>query len=396
MIYLRYILYPLLFVMLVWKSYSQENPAFSLQLAEKLVKGGLENVAVKEEGKNVYIFYENRMFRWEPDALRFVFKEAGACFPDSAKIHAVVLHHHLPLTVVSGNSFEITGFSFQTDSVRKVLRGIRTKNRSFGRIDLTLLPGLAAQFGNYDHPVEWQVSLSPVLSTSLWRGNLLSARVIIPIHSELQQEEENQVRLGTVAMNQLVRLRKELFVNFSAGMFSYRNKISSEQEFERYGIHADARKYFLNSRLCAGGYAGVTGQSRMSKGVLDYWPLDRALYGVYSEYRDPVYHLNTKITAGKFLYDDFAVRLDLNRQFKEVSIGFFALKSDYGYNGGFSFVIPIAPRKQFRPAPARVGLANYYKFEYRASSVHPSAVVYQTDEDLDEKLHFLNAGGWVN
>jgi len=361
-------------------------------LTDKLIKKGLENIAVKKSGKDIYIFYENRRYRWEPDAINEIFKETGNSYNDSSRIHVVPLHHHIPFTVISGNIQGLNDITFNTDSVQKLLHRLKTKNRSYGKIDLVFLPGFMVQFGNYDHPVEWQVNLTPILRASLWKGMTLSARATIPLHSELQQYEENKIRLGTVALNQLFRLPKNVFLNLSTGLFTYPNKISSELEYERYGFNSDLRKYFLNSDLCVGGNLGVTGQARLSKGVLDYWPMDRVNYSIYGEYRDPVYNVTTRLTAGKFLYDDFAVRFDLSRQFREVTIGFFALKSDFGYNGGFSFIIPIAPRRQLKPAPVRVGLSNYFKWEYQASSVHPSASIYQTDSDLDDKMRFLNAG----
>lgn len=363
-------------------------------LSAILTKKGFENIAVQQSGKDLYVFFEDRLYRWEPDGINEIFSRARASVKDSLRIHLIPMHDRTPLTMISGNSSSPYNYqiAFNTDSVKSILKQTRLKHSSLGKIDIILLPGIKVQFGNYDHPVEWQVSLSPILQTSLWKGMLFSARVFIPLHSELQQTEENQVRLGTVTINQLFRLPKNMFLNLTTGIFSYPNRISSSVDYQRYGVNADLRKYFLNSNFCAGGYAGYTGQGRLSNGIVDYWPLDRVTFGIYSEYREPKYNLTTRITAGKFLYDDYAVRLDFSRQFREVSVGFFALKSELGYNGGFNFRIPIAPRRQFKPAPVRVSLARYFDWEYSATTVHPSAVTIDTGYDLDEKMRFLNAG----
>jgi hypothetical protein len=381
----------MIFVMLTGFSALAQNEVTN-SLSSSLIQKGFENVAVKQAGKEVYIFFEDRRYRWDPEGIQVVFKEAKAAIKDSSRIHLIPMHHRTPITIVSGNSYDSPDYSihFRTDSVKSIFREARPKNSSLGKIDIILLPGFRVQFGNYDHPVEWQVSLSPILQTSLWKGMLLSAKVFVPLHSELQQNEENQVRLGTVAINQLFRLPKDFFFNLSTGVFTYPVRISSSLDYQRYGFNGDLRKYFLNSNLCTGASVGYTGQERFRNGVLDYWPMDRVTYAVYSEYREPKYNLRTKITAGKFLYDDYAVRLDFSRQFKEVSVGFFALKSEFGYNGGFNFSIPIAPRKQLKPALARISMARYFNWEYSATTVHPSAATVETGYDLDDRMRFLH------
>jgi hypothetical protein len=289
----------------------------------------------------------------------------------------------------SGNLFNV---SSDIDSLNIFLRKTRLQHKSFRKIDLIFLPGINMQFGNYDNPVEWQLSISPTIQTSLWKGMLLSAQMLIPLYNELQQSDENRIRPGIVAIDQLFRLPKDVFLNTSVGIFSYQNKISSEEIYQRYGFYNDIRKYFFNSNFCSGGYLSFTGQIRYGKGVLDYWPPDKFTYGLYGEYRQTKYDLTTRLTAGKYLYNDFAIRLDVSRQFKEVSIGFFVLKSDLGYNGGFNFIIPLSPRKQLKPSFFRINLARYFNYEYDATSVYPGAATLETNSDLDETMHHFNSG----
>ncbi len=390
------------------KVFSQKSPDREDTFARKLANKGFENIAITGNKNDVYIFVENRVFRWEAEALGIILKEALNTFSDSTNLHIVPLHLQIPLTIISGSVKDyrdqtITGkegafsgdpitISFDTDPVKSIFGKIKLQSQSLRKIDIFLLPGFRVQFGNYSNPVEWQVNLSPILQTSLWKGMLFSAQVLIPFHSELQQPGENKTKLGTVAVNQLFRLPKNVFLNLSTGVFAYTNRISAGYAYQRYGFHADIRKYFLNSKLCAGGFLGYTGQMLFNKGILDYWPLDRLTFGLYGEYRDPRYDVNTRLAAGKFLFNDYAVRLDISRQFKEASIGFFALKSDFGFNGGFNFIIPISPRKRLKPSVARVNMASYFKWEYTSSTVNPSATTYQTGDDLDETMRFFNTG----
>lgn len=387
---------------------SQEQYKTQNTLIQKLESDGFENIGVKQINNDVYIFYENRVYRWEIDGIKKILNEASDSFNDSTNLHIVPFHRQVPITMVttriseyrkflhhepnsnySGNLFKV---SFDTDSISGFLKQVKLQNKSFRKIDLILLPGFKVQFGNYDNPIEWQINISPIIRTSLWKGMLFSAQMLIPLHSELQQPDENKTRLGTVAIDQLFRLPKNVFLNVSSGIFSYPNRISSVINYERYGLHTDLRKYFFNSSLCAGTYMGYTGQMRFSKGILDYWPLDKFTFGIYGEYREPKYDLTTRISVGKFLYNDYAVRMDISRQFKEVSIGFYALKSEIGTNGGFNIIIPISPRKHFKPGLFRIDLERTLQWEYAATTVYPSATRYKTNSDMDETMHNYSSG----
>lgn len=385
---------------------SQELQSIQNLLIRDLVKDGFENVGVKQEKKEVYVFYENRAYRWEIDGLTRVLNHAANSFGDTTILHIVPLHEQVPVTVVTTRvgdykkilaqqtandlSFKAIGVELNTDSMISVRKGIRLQNKSAKRIDLVFLPGFRVQLGNFDNPVEWQFSISPILQSSLWKGNLLTAQLFIPLHNSLQQTFESNTRLETATINQLFRLPKNVFINLSSGIFSFRNKIDSYADYKRYGFVSDMRKYFLNGRLCAGGYLGLTGYITFSSGYFNYWPLEKLNYALYCEYRNPTYDFTTRLTAGKFLYDDLAVRFDLSRQFKELNLGLFVLKSEFGTVGGFNFIIPISPKKLMKPSSFRVNLAKYFFWEFRESTVDPSAATLNTNYDLNETVRNLN------
>ena len=396
----------LCFFILLTDLRSQELQSRQNLLIRDLIKDGFENVGVKQEKDDVYVFYENRAYRWEIDGLSRVLNHAANFFGDTTILHIVPLHEQVPVTIVTttvGNykktltqqtandlSVHAIRVDLNTDSVSSIRKGIRLQNKSAKRIDLIFLPGLRVQLGNFDNPVEWQFSISPILQSSLWKGNLLTAQLFIPLHNSLQQSFEGNTRLETATINQLFRLHKNVFFNISSGIFSFRNKIDSYADYKRYGFVSDMRKYFLNGRFCAGGYLGLTGYITYSSGYFNYWPLEKINYALYCEYRNPTYDFTTRLTAGKFLYDDLAVRVDLSRQFRELNLGLFVLKSEFGTVGGFNFIIPISPKKLMKPSYFRVNLAKYFNWEFRESTVDPSAATLNTNYDLNETVRNLN------
>jgi len=391
------------------------NPQKSL--VDKLVKAGFENVGIYQQNKDVYLFYENRLYRWEIDGLKAVIQTSAASLGDSVRLHVVPLYNQVPVAVVSTGIKAYKGMiskdsgdislagsllvSQNSDSVRTIQKSLHLQNTPFRKFDLIFLPGLRIQYGNFSNPLEKRISISPIVQTSLWKGNLLSAEVLIPLFNDLQQHFEGDIRLETATINQLFRLPKNLFIYASAGIFPYTNRLTSLVNYKRYGFSTEVRKYLLNGKICTGGTFGLTGYMDYGGGNLNYWPLNQVNYSFYAEYREPVLNLTSRLTAGKFLYRDHAVRVDLNRRFHELTIGVFVIKSNLvsefasmgietGTVGGVSMTIPISPRKASKPKSFRMNLAKYFDWEYRERTVDSVATTFKTNNDWNETVQNLN------
>lgn len=135
----------------------------------------------------------------------------------------------------------------------------------------------------------------------------------------------------------------------------------------------------------------------IGEGYFNYVPNDNKFnYTFFGEYREPKYDFTTRVTAGKFLYDDKAVRVDISRQFRELVIGLFVIKStlhsagETGTVGGFNVIIPIAPKKALKPSKFRVNLSRYFNWEFRERTIDPLATTYRTNRDWNETFKNLN------
>jgi hypothetical protein len=384
----------------------QEQQSRQNQFVKELINEGFENVGIKQDKGEVYIFYENSAYRWEMDGLSRILKQAAHSFNDTTVLHIVPLHYQVPITVVTTRpgeykrnlTHQATGdlaekavtVGLNTDSLNAVRKETSFQNKSVRKLELIILPVIGIQLGNFSNPVEWMFGISPILQTSLWKGNLLTAQIVLPLHNSLQQPYAGNARLETATINQLFRLPDNVFINLSSGLFSFHKRISSIADYKRYGFVSDMRKYFLNGRISAGGYLGLTGYITYTSGYFNYWPLDKFNYAFYGEYRNPTYDFTTRLTAGRFLYDDYAVRLDFSRQFRELNLGLFVIKSEFGTVGGFNFIIPLSPKRMMKPSFFSVNLAKYFNWEFRESTVDPSAATLNTNYDLNETARNLN------
>ena len=407
------ILITLYFIFIAASTMAQETVNSQKLLVEKMVKAGFENVGIYQHKNDIYLFYENRLYRWEIEGLSKLIQSAVSELSDSTRLHVIPLYNQIPVAVVTtgiqdykkmisgenanhplANSISVI---LNSDSVRAIQKSLSLQNSPSRKLDLIFLPGLRFQYGNLSNPWEKRISISPILQTSLWKGNLLSAEVLIPLYNDLQQHYEGDIRLETATLNQLFRLPKNLFIYTSAGIFSYTARLTSSINYKRYGVSTEVRKYLLNGRICAGGNIGLTGYLDYVGGTLNYWPLDQVNFALYTEYREPTFDLATRLTVGKFLYNDYAVRLDLKRRFHESTFGVFILKSNYkaspsetGTVGGISLTLPISSRKATKPAPFRMKLAKYFDYEYRERTVDPLATTYRTNNDWNETVLNLN------
>ncbi|MCK9411667.1 MAG: YjbH domain-containing protein [Prolixibacteraceae bacterium] len=404
----------LLLLLLIVKGTKAQERSNSLDsLTRTIVREGFESVGIHQNKNDVYLFYENRLFRWEIDGLSRILKVASSSLSDSTILHVVPMHYEVPVAVITTavldykrnkelptgdyHANNLAHTELNGDDLNSIRKSLKFQNRPFGKIDLFFLPGFGLTLGNYDNPFRLKFSISPILQTSLWKGSVVSVQVNVPVYNELQQKDESRVRLETAMLNQLVRLPKDLFIYGSAGIFAFPNRISSDIIYQRYGLAADVRKYFFNGRFCTGFSGGYTSLMYFGEGYFNYVPNDTKFnYTFFGEYREPKYDFTTRVTAGKFLYDDTAVRVDISRQFHELAIGLFVLKStlhsdgETGTVGGFNIIVPIAPRKALKPSKFRVNLARYFNWEFRERTVDPLATTYRTNRDWNETFRNLN------
>ena len=271
---------------------------------------------------------------------------------------------------------------FDIDPIWNDLMNEEEYNSSNTKFDITLRPTVAAQFGEFNDPVKWQLNLVPGITTGFWEGMNLNYEVIVPIHNQLSPLEDS-VRTGLAVFNQIMRLPNSLFVSTSLGYFTK----------NRYGLDMEGKQYFLNGNINIGMNLGYT--SYLSFAGFNYYYSDKFdLTGsVSGEFRIPEFDLSFNITAGKFLYGDKSIRFDLIKEFGEVNITFTLIKSTNGsFNGGFGIMVPIFPDQYCQPGLIRVRPDEYFSLNYMGKNNYSDLVgeQYDTGNSLSLFLKKLN------
>ncbi len=256
------------------------------------------------------------------------------------------------------------------------------ENQSDFRIDLTIHPGFKGQFGDYDNPVRAQINIIPELRTSWWKGMELNIQTIIPIYNEFKGEGD-YIRPGIVSMGQTLKINETTFFASTLGYFTE----------NRYGADFSVMKVFNNGNILLRGNAGYTGYLSIYQNKYYYSDLYLFTYNMSMKYRINKYDLTIGLTTGKFLYEDKSIRLDINRQFGETEVGFFAVRSfDGNTNGGFNFSIPIFPPRYSTPSFIRIRPAENFRWEYRVKGEISSlvGVTYNTGNNFEKEFYRYN------
>lgn len=400
-IYTNFILVILLFVLSNNRINAVSNSDIREEVAKVLIKNGFENIRIKIDDRNFILAYENRVDRFELDGIRDVIFAVIPLLNDYDNIVLVPLNRKIPLVYIKANinsclaykSKKITGPQFaseliitlNTDEVYTDLLNEREYNESDFKFDIAVKPTVQFEFGPYNHPVMGQVNIVPEIMSSWWKGMGVNYEFIVPAYSDPSfGTREDSVHTGVVALNQVFRLPNALFLSGTAGFFTQ----------NRYGVDLEISKYWLNGDLNLSGNLGYTSFASFS-GMrrLLYSDIFTMTGSISAQYRIEKYNLIVGVMVGKFLLGDESIRLDINREFNEIEIGFFAIRSRTDItNGGINLSIPIFPSRYWNPGIVRIRTADSFSFSYavRSNSNDFIGLRYDTDNRLnifDKKLN---------
>jgi len=374
--------------------FPDSNPNIK-SITNALTNKGYENLCVYTSDDTIYIAYENRKYRWESMALVEIIQAVIPYSENSKELSIVIQLRGIPIIQVLLNINKINDYtsgkilmeefresihaSYIINNFKQRIKNNPQNNSSFNKFDVVIHPHIRAQFGDYNNPVKLQLNIAPSVNVSLWKGMKLTTQVILPLYNEFE-EEGDYIRPGLLTINQLIQLPLNTFASINIGHFTN----------ERYGINLDLKKFFLQGKLSIGGNIGYTGYASMLRGSWTYSEINLVSWFTNFAYRNAKYDLTIQFGYGSFIANDQGWRFDMYRQFGEINIGFYGMKTDGVINGGFNFIIPIPPRKNPTKRMVRIRPASYFAWEYRAKAHPEHGNVYDTGSELFKTSMYFN------
>lgn len=360
-------IFPLLFC------YSEgypQNDNNTTPISKVLIENGYENVKIIISEDELLLTFENRVHRFEIYSLMNLITLIEPFFDNLKNLVLVPLNRKIPISKITipinkyhefkANPIDKESFissiviEENTDEIMKKFIGVDSENSSSFKLDMILKPSTQFEFGIYSQPVRYQLNVNSDFRLNLWKGMNLDYEIIVPVHNDFF-EREDSIRPGIITLNQILRLPKSFFISSTVGFFTH----------NRFGIDLEALKSFDNGNINLGINVGYTALGYFS-GFKMLYNDDFILTGnVYFNYRVESLDLTLGIMAGKFLYDDETIRFDISREFGEIEIGFFALRSSEGIsNGGVNITVPLWPGNYWNPGIFRVRPAENFGLSY--------------------------------
>lgn len=355
----------------------------------RLEEDGFDHIAIADVGEGVWIAYENRAFRSDLHALQYVVRQASQYVATEDTLYLVPSRRRVPLLTLSVPMAAYRAFVLGEISRRAFVDAIgidpspeelpdplRRDRGSplFVQPDLVVAPQFAAQFGNFDDPVETQLSLAPSLQLSLWRGMRLDAQVVLPLYNELEPEAD-YVRPGRLTLNQTIRLPRQSFLSGTVGYFTG----------NQYGVDLEARTYGIGDRSFASARAGYTGFALYDRDQWLYSDIEVLTWSVGAGYVVfPALGFSVEGSFGRFLRGDHGVRLDLVRGPGEFELSIFGLITSEDANAGFRMAIPIPVERHIGAGPLRVRPAERFDWEYQFRKLPLAGESYGTGQAVED------------
>lgn len=364
-------------------------------ISKVLIREGFENLHILYRSDTLWVAAENRRYRFDPAGyahlVNALMPEAGV----SAVLAVTILKRGIPVGWFTMSKKDWSGMMQDTLPVNTAMNPVGAEtgvpsaiaglaagsnlHPSFNKLDFVIYPQVKIQLGNFDDPFQSQFNLAPSMEISFVRGMNLMAQVIIPLQNDLEPNG-NSVRPGIISLSQLVRLPWKIYALASVGYFT-RN---------RYGLNAEFRRFFMKGKITAGFTGGLTGYAEFIENAWQYSDVDLFTWFADAGYRWAKYDLTLKAGYGRFTDGGNGWRFDAYRQFREITIGVFALQTEGFTNGGFYFRIPLPPGRYNTRSVVRIRPESYFSYEYRARGLADAGKYYSVGSSLTDLFHNCN------
>lgn len=253
------------------------------------------------------------------------------------------------------------------------------------QFDFRLQPEFIANFGYREQTVQSKTNILLQSQLYLSRGLVLNWGVLFPLINDIDNQKLN-VRPAPIYLNQFLALDQRDFLSISAGLFYNDN----------YGLNVQYRHTDLTEPWSYGVETGLTGFYYFPENEFYYDPLKQFMLLADVAYRIDPQNITLKLAGGQYLYQDRGFRFDLIRQFSDVEVGFYVMKTGNGSTAGFNFAIPIPPGRIAQTKQFRLRSTEEFRWEYNYSRGYNIGTRYKVGTPLDALLRQYHHGYLTN
>ncbi|WP_169720106.1 YjbH domain-containing protein [Dyadobacter alkalitolerans] len=242
------------------------------------------------------------------------------------------------------------------------------------KVDLWLQPVFEADFGNREKTLQSNTSLMLQTQFQILKGLVVNAGILFPITNDMDNRPK-KIRPAPIFLNHFLSTGKN-FISASAGYFHN----------DQYGVNVQYRHQDFTSSWSFGLETGLTGFYYYAKKGLYYETMENLIVIGDVAYRFMDTDLLIKLSGGRYLDGDAGARLEMIRQFANVEVALYVMKTSNGTTGGFNFAVPLPPGKIIQTRNFRFRTTDEFRWEYSYSRGFHVGQRYRTGYQLDQKL----------
>lgn len=359
-------------------------------LVQSLAEQGFENVTSIQKGVDLYITYENNLYRFEAKGLALIIRKLAEYDLDNYEhIHLLLRSQDIPMAIVMLSSSDLKAymsgsidrydlaanmyFSIDVDKAETYFKDTQRENSSFYKIDVPVGLELDYLLGDFNDGIMTRAYINPRVLSTFGKG--------MDFEFKYQNIVQNDIPGKAISnpiifkMNQSFRLNNNSFLSSSLGYLPQ----------NKFGLHARFRNYLDQERFYVEFFYGI---SRL--GYLDQnWNVvnnrnSDAIWQAIFNYRWNKFDTDFNLTYGTFYAGDLGYKLQITRQFNEVYFNLFYAQTDIASTGsfgsiekaiiGFSLSVPFGQSKFMKPTRIRTRTEDQFNLLYRYSGFSFSGI----------------------
>ena len=368
------------------------------ELIQSLSDLGFENVSSVSKGKELYISYENNLYRFEAKGLANILMHLSE-FDLNAydRIHFLLRSQDIPMAMGSVSVDDLKAFksglidrytlasnmqfSIEIDRVEGYFKDAERLNSSFYKIDVPVGVRVDYALGDFRDGFQSRTFVNSRVLSTFGRGTEFEFDFLNIVQNDIPGRAISAP--VTMKVTQSARFGQNTFLSASLGYLPQ----------GKFGLYTRFRNYLDQERFYLELMYGVT-----RTGYLDEnWVVQNnrnsdAVWQAIFNYRWNKYDTDINLAYGTFAAADLGYKFQVQRQFNEVYFSLFYSRTDLASAGsfnseepaiiGFSLTVPFGQSKFMKPGRIRARTEDQFYLLYRYSGFSFSGIDIMYGNDI--------------
>lgn len=367
-------------------------------ISEALSEEGYENVASINADNDLYITYENNLYRFEAKGLaNIVYLLQQFDYEGYEHIHLLLRSQDIPMSKVSVLTSDLKAylsgiidrytlasrmnFTIDVDDTEKLFKDAEKRNNSFYKIDIPIGLKLDYLLGDFNDGFQSRTYVNSRVLSTFGRGIEFEFNFRNIVQNDIPGRAISSPT--TLKLTQSFRMDENRFLSASLGYLPQ----------GRFGLYTRFRNYLAKERFYVELFYGVT-----RSGFLDEnWVIENnrnsdAFWQAIFNYRWNKYDTDINLAYGTFYSADLGYKFQVQRQFNEVYFSLFYSRTDIESAGsfgstepnliGFSLTVPFGLSKYMKPGRIRARTEDQFYLLYRYSGLSYSGIDILMGQDI--------------